>query len=83
MTLAFNITGCPNRCPGCHSPWLRDDIGNPLDMAAIGSMLDCYGAAVTCICFMGGDNEPAEVNRLASEIRKAYPNHKVAWYSGN
>lgn len=24
-TLAINITNCPNRCPGCHSPHLQRD----------------------------------------------------------
>ena len=30
-TLALNITGCPNRCPGCHSPPLQADDGRVLD----------------------------------------------------
>ena len=34
-TLALNITGCPNRCPGCHSPHLQADEGRVLDLALI------------------------------------------------
>ena len=30
-TLALNITGCPHRGPGCHSPHLQRDEGRPLD----------------------------------------------------
>ncbi len=32
-TLAVNLTGCPMRCPGCHSPHLREDVGDPLAVA--------------------------------------------------
>ena len=30
VTLAVNLSGCPCRCPGCHSPQLWGDIGEPL-----------------------------------------------------
>ena len=30
VTLAINLTLCPNRCVGCHSAFLRDDIGEEL-----------------------------------------------------
>lgn len=81
-TLALNLTGCPNDCPGCHSPHLRGDGGEALDDAALRVLLDRYGRAVTCVCFMGGDAEPAEVARLAGTVRRTMPGLRVGWYSG-
>ena len=46
------------------------------------SMIDRYAAAITCFCFMGGDADPAEVQRIARWIRNSYPGLKTAWYSG-
>lgn len=81
-TLAFNITGCPNRCPGCHSPHLQTDEGRVLDDAELLALLACYGRSVTCVAFMGGDAEPHEIARLAKTVRKTYPVLHTAWYSG-
>ena len=41
-TLAVNITGCPNRCPGCHSPHLQTDTGRELDDAELTALLCRY-----------------------------------------
>ena len=27
VTLAVNLSGCPCRCPGCHSRYLWQDVG--------------------------------------------------------
>jgi anaerobic ribonucleoside-triphosphate reductase activating protein len=81
ITLAINLTGCPYRCRGCHSPHLRENTGDELTPATLSALLDTYGDAVTCICFMGGDNAPEEVIHLASLVRQTYK--KTAWYSGN
>ena len=39
VTLAINITGCPYRCEGCHSPHLREDRGERLDADALAALL--------------------------------------------
>ena len=81
-TLAINLTGCPNRCPGCHSPHLQRDAGRPLDDAELTALLDRYGRTITCVCFMGGDADPHGVARLAGTVRRNWPQLRVGWYSG-
>lgn len=81
-TLAVNLTNCPNHCKGCHSPHLWADVGTPLDEESMEALLAPYKNAVTCFCFMGGDAEPASVNRLALFLREHHPGLKTGWYSG-
>ena len=81
-TLAINITGCPNRCPGCHSPHLQRDAGRPLDDEELRALLGRYGESVTCVCFMGGDASPHEIARLARLVRQERTALRTAWYSG-
>ena len=81
-TLAINISGCPCRCPGCHSPYLWDDVGEPLTQSVLDDFVVQYGADITCLAFMGGDADPQEVNRLACYVHERWPQLRVAWYSG-
>lgn len=81
VTLALNISQCPNHCPGCHSPHLQDDIGLALDEAMLDSLIERYGKDVTCICFMGGDREPEMIMKLADYVHGA--GLLTAWYSGH
>ncbi len=80
VTLAINISNCPNRCKGCHSPHLQEDIGAVLNEDALTSLLEKYGNAITCVCFMGGDSSPEEVLTLAKLVKQFHK--KTAWYSG-
>lgn len=82
VTLAINISNCPCRCPGCHSRYLWEDVGLPLDAAAIDDFVVQYGKDITCIAFMGGDGDPKGVNLLAQYIHEEHPQYHVAWYSG-
>ena len=81
-TLAINISGCPCRCPGCHSQYLWDDVGEPLTQSVLDDFVVQYGADITCLAFMGGDADPLEVNRLARYVHERWPQLRVAWYSG-
>jgi anaerobic ribonucleoside-triphosphate reductase activating protein len=82
VTLAINISGCPCHCPGCHSHYLWEDIGLPLNTDAIDAFVSEYGRNITCIAFMGGDGDPKGVDMLAQYIHEEHPQYKVAWYSG-
>jgi len=89
VTLALNLSNCPCHCPGCHSPHLAEDIGEPLTAELLDGLIARYKGLITCVAFMGGDADPAEVARLAEWIK----NHqspmtndqsvlRTAWYSG-
>ncbi len=82
VSLAINITGCPCRCPMCHSKYLWADVGDPLTPEAIDHLIDHEAEGVTCVALMGGDKDPAEVSRLAKHVKERHPRLKVAWYSG-
>ncbi len=82
VTLAVNLSGCPCRCPGCHSKHLWGDGGQPLDDEAIEHLLDTCHQHISCISLMGGDSAPAEVDRLVAGIRQRHPRLKTAWWSG-
>ena len=64
-TLAINLSGCPCRCPGCHSSYLWDDIGEPLTADALEALIQANDGMVTCVSLMGGDADPAAVDQLA------------------
>lgn len=81
-TLSINISHCPIHCLGCHSKYLWDDIGSPLDVHSLDNLLKEYGSDITCVCFMGGDIDPETINSLAYHVKAEYPNLKVGWYSG-
>ena len=58
VTLSINLSNCPCRCPGCHSQYLWQNIGEPLTPMVLEGFIKEYGSDITCVCFMGGDAEP-------------------------
>lgn len=81
ITLAINISNCPCRCKNCHSPYLAEDIGIALTIKEINKLIES-NKGITCICFMGGDAEPEEINTIAKVISKTHKKLRIAWYSG-
>ena len=80
IILCINISNCPCHCKGCHSAYLAEDIGYLLTHAQIDSNI-MANRGISCVCFMGGDSEPDQVNSWAEYIKEKY-GLKVAWYSG-
>lgn len=79
ICLAINISGCPHRCPECHSPYLREDIGLDLTLDTITHLVE-DNKGVTCVLFMGGDADKEYLKRLA--LYASSLGLLVAWYSG-
>lgn len=81
ISLCINISNCPCHCKGCHSSYLAQDIGKDLNTLAIKNLIE-NNDGITCVCIMGGDNNPIDVDLIAQYIRFYYPKLKIAWYSG-
>lgn len=79
ISLCINISNCPNNCVGCHSPYLKEDIGTSLTYVELKKLIS-QNKGISCVCFMGGDKEPWEVCRLAKLTKEE--GLKTAWYSG-
>ena len=43
VTLAINLSNCPNRCKGCHSPYLQQNVGEALTEENLSVLLQKYG----------------------------------------
>ena len=72
VTLAINLSLCPNGCPGCHSAYLQGNVGDELTEERLRAILDNYIGEITCVGFMGGDNDPARVMQLARMVQETY-----------
>ena len=65
VTLAVDISNCQGNCVGCHSPFLKEDIGEELTNEIIDKLVaDNFG--VNCFLFLGEGNDPEALIALAS-----------------
>lgn len=77
ISLCINISGCPFRCPGCHSSWLQENSGEELTRGGLQKLLDS-NLGITCVCLMGGQEE--DILSIIPQIKEN--NLKIAWYTG-
>lgn len=83
VTLAVNLSRCPNGCPGCHSAYLQGDVGEELTAERLLALCADYAGEVTCVGLMGGDNDPDSIAALFQEVKATYGSRiKTGWYSG-
>lgn len=81
VCLALNISNCLNNCPGCHSSFLRKDIGEELTPELLGELISSkYG--ISCVCLMGEGNDPDRLKELGEYIKINYKDLWVGLYSG-
>lgn len=81
ITLAINISGCPIRCPDCHSKYLWEDVGKSLDRESLYHLI-ARNRGISCVAFMGGDANIPYLMTLFYWVKTRFPDLKVAWYSG-
>ena len=80
ISLCINLSGCPHRCEDCHSSYLQEDIGENLTEEKLNELIDS-NLGISCICFMGGDNDIPYLSTLSKHIKDNY-SLKTAWYTG-
>ena len=79
VTLAINISGCPHKCEGCHSKYLWEYQGNYIS-DDLDSLIEKYKGLITCVCFMGGDQNQIDLLGLLKTVQKY--GLKTALYTG-
>lgn len=83
VTLAINLSCCPNGCTGCHSAYLRGDVGEELTLQRLEALIKSYAGEITCVALMGGDNDPQTVASHLQYVRQHFDRrYKTGWYSG-
>lgn len=80
ISLVFTISNCPYKCDGCHSKYLWEDNGFNL-LENLDNILNNYKDLITCVCFMGGDQNESELNKAIDIVRKY--NIKTCLYTGS
>jgi len=80
ISLGVNLSCCPHRCPGCHSAYLQKDIGDELTTDILDSLIK-KNQGITCVLFLGGDNDKETLKSFAKYISTKY-DLLVGWYSG-
>jgi len=81
VTLAVEISNCRGSCIGCHSPFLKQDIGVELTPDAVDRLIaDNFG--VNCFLLLGEGKDPEALLRIAEYLRVHHPDLERAVYSG-
>ena len=82
VTLAINISNCPHHCPGCHSPYLRENIGEDLYGDTLIKLIT-KNEGVTCVLFMGEGKDEDALFKLIDLLRHFYGKSiKIGLYTG-
>ena len=76
----FSISNCGGSCPGCHSPYLRDDNGHELTEDILFSFFEKDKMYVDCYVFLGEGNDIEGIKRLFGACKTA--GFDVCLYTG-
>lgn len=81
VTLAVEISNCQGNCKGCHSPFLKQDVGEELTHKVMASLIRA-NFGINCFLFLGEGNDRAALLDAAAYLREAFPQIETALYSG-
>jgi anaerobic ribonucleoside-triphosphate reductase activating protein len=81
ITLAVNISNCLCRCEGCHTAYLRKDIGDELTPDVIDNILINDLKYCNCFLFLGEGNDRDALFKINQHIKENF-NIETAVYSG-
>lgn len=81
VSLAVEISNCRGNCIGCHSPFLKKDLGDELTAEAVEKLLKT-NFGVNCFLFLGEGNDPEALKAIAYYLRSSHPGLELALYSG-
>ena len=81
VSLAYLISGCELKCPGCHSSDSWDSSrGEVLDRNSLGADLQRFRPWISCVLFMGGEWNLERLCELLVLVHQA--ELKTALYTG-
>lgn len=82
VSLSYLVTGCPQRCQGCHSSdsWNAHK-GQDLNDHTLREDLVHYQRGITCVLFLGGEWDVLTLKRLLIIVKDF--GLKTALYSGS
>ena len=81
VTLAVEISNCRGSCPGCHTPFLQQDLGVELTPEDVDRLIaDNFG--VNCFLLLGEGRDKEALLRIAAHLQAHHPGIERAVYSG-
>ena len=78
ISLGLSLSGCKIHCPYCHSKELWEDVGKPLTIKTLDTLLNQH-KGITCLCLLGGEHD---IDSLTEIFMYAHKIIRTAWYSG-
>ncbi len=80
ISLGLSFSGCPSRCPGCHSSELQNpELGSTFGPNELNQLLSTYSLA-SCVLFFGGDWDVDSLQELMYVAKQH--DKKLCLYSG-